>query len=686
MVLTAGSTVLLAIFAYLSAPLWSYLIVGNPVLASPDGGTTVVLDINGEELARVATAVDFITLQGDVPVNVERVILGTEDRRFYEHNGVDPRGLLRALVSNVRGQPIQGGSTITQQLVRNETEVGTQRTLSRKVNEMLNAWRLEGAKDKDWILRRYLDTVWLGDGIRGVESAAYAWYRKPASDLTLGEVAMISATLPCPEACNPLSHPGVAETRRQEVLDRLSRANLLTGEELASARTPSPVFSAPARVTTGDRWVLDTVRRELQQRGFATFTDGSWPGGLTIHTTIDASTQQAATAAIYDTLGNPSSADADVEAASVALDPTSGGIRAIIGGRDFNLRQVNAALGDRGGGSGRQGGSTAKIFALVAALESGRDATTLLSAPSAVDVGGKPVRNYDARSWGRISLRTATTWSVNTAYVNLAVAIGPDKIRDVAERFGLDWPDSVDARAVIGVHDTDPLQMASVMATLANGGTRVEPHIVDRVERDGRSVLVHESSRRQVVTPRVAAAALSLLTKVVSEGTGTRAAVSVRDAAGVFMRVPVAGKTGTTNNNADAWFVGTTPDLSAAVWIGNPSGSVPLGDVAGYGTATGGRVPAIIFSAIMETALTGTTIGAFPTDGPPSASGNGARETATNVSPSPLPLNTPDPLPIPIAPEPTPAPTTTPEPPLPPDVTEPDDVTPSSDTKAEPAS
>jgi penicillin-binding protein 1A len=651
MTFASGLLLLMSIFSYVTAPFWSFLIVGNPILASPNGGTTLILDVNGDELATVATGVDFVTLQGDVSDNLERVILATEDRRFYQHNGVDPRGILRAAVSNLRGQAVQGGSTITQQLVRNETLVGRDRTFIRKINEMLNAWRLEGAEDKDWILRRYLDTVWLGDGIRGVESAAYAWYRKPAVELSIGEVAMISATLPCPEACNPLSHPVEAESRRQEVLDRLSRSGLFTIEEINVARAPSPLFSAPLRVTTGDRWVLDSVRRELQRLGFEGFNEGVWPGGLIIHTTIDARAQKAANDATFDTLGDPLTNDIDVEAAVVAIDPSTGGIRAIVGGRDFNLRQVNSALGKLGGGSGRQAGSTAKIFALIAALESGYNSSSILFAPQSVNVGGKPVNNYDGRSWGRITVKTATTWSVNTAFVNLALSLGPNKIRDVAKRFDVQWPVKVDARAVIGVHSTDPLQMASVISTLANGGIRMDPHLVDRVERDGRIVLVHESAATRVTSPEIASTTLALLENVISEGTATRAAVSVRDSSGIFRRVPIAGKTGTTNDNADAWFVGTSPRLSAAIWIGNPVGSVPLGDVAGYGNATGGRVPAIIFSSIMKATLSGTDIGSFPANRPPSSKKNIPNKSKSVESPAPLPIIPTEPSINPVIPE-----------------------------------
>jgi|LauGreSuBDMM15SN_2_FD.fasta_scaffold03494_2 membrane peptidoglycan carboxypeptidase len=643
-------TAVLALLSYVTAPVWTFLVVGNPVLASPDGGVTVIVDVNGDEIARVATAVDFTTLQGEVPVTLKRVVLGTEDRRFYQHNGVDPKGLLRAIVSNVRGQSVQGGSTITQQLVRNETGIGTARTPSRKIREMLNAWRIEGSHDKEWILRRYLDTIWLGDGIRGVESAAFAWYRKGAGDLSLGEAAMISAALPCPEACNPLSHPVTAESRRQAVLDRLSAAGLATAAEIDAARAPSPVFDAPERVTTGDRWVLDTVRRELIAKGFKGFEDGRWPGGLTIRTTIDNTAQQAAVDAVAKTLGDPNIRDIDVEAAAVMIDPGSGGIRAVVGGRDFNVRQVNAALGERGAGSGRQGGSTAKIFALIAALEAGKTEDSYVDAPFEVQVGTKPVRNYDGRSWGRITLRTATRWSVNTAFVNLTRELGPSTVGDVASRFGLVWPSLLDERAVIGVHDTDPVQMAAVMATLANEGISVEAHIVDEIARDSRTVYEANPVTKKVVEPEIAAKAIAVLRGVVTYGTGGRASVWTKDSTGASVSVAVAGKTGTTNNSADAWFVGTTPRLAGAVWIGNPAGSIPLGDVAGYGPPSGGGVPAVIFSKMLTGALEGTAIGTFPGTSKPVGAQDGSTLPALSSRPttdSPSVVSSPEASPTP---------------------------------------
>ena len=641
LIITATALVSLA---YFSAPVWTYLVVGNPVLTTPDGGTTSIVDINGEEIAKVATGVDFTTLKGEVPTTLKRVILGTEDRRFYQHNGVDPKALLRALIVNIRGLPVQGGSTITQQLVRNETGVGTDRTPSRKIHEMLNAWRIEGSFDKEWILRRYLDTVWLGDGIRGVESASFAWYRKNSGQLSLGEAAMISATLPCPEACNPLSHPIIAESRRQSVLDRLLNAGIATPAEIDAARDPVPVFDAPIRVTTGDRWVLDTVRREMVNQGFKGFENGAWPGGLIIRTTIDIKAQKAAVKAIEKTLGDPAKRDSDVEAAAIMIDPSTGGIRAIVGGRDFNLRQVNSALGDRGGGSGRQGGSTAKIFAVVAALEAGKSEDTYVNAPFEVMVGAKPVRNYDYRAWGNISLRTATRWSVNTAFVNLTRELGASVVGEVAQRFGLRWPEIIDERSVIGVHETDPLQMAVVLATLANDGVQVDAHIVKSILRGGRTVFEAKPLSRIVVDSVIASKTISLLKGVVTNGTGGRASIRTRELSGTYISVPVAGKTGTTNNSADAWFVGTTPKLAGAVWIGNPTGSVPLGDVAGYGSPTGGGIPAIIFSSMFSIALEGAPTGNFANSYVHNSQSTGS--TLPNTKTTPIP-KTSSPLPTP---------------------------------------
>ena len=585
-----------------SAPLWLKL---TPTLHlnPPSGGDSIVIGADGTEIARVSTGTRLELLgDGPVPKNIKMAVIASEDARFYSHVGVDPIGLGRAVYSNLRGRPIQGASTITQQLVRNETSIGTKQTISRKAIEAMFALRLETQHDKEWILHRYLDTVWLGNSQRGAATAARSWFGVSIEDLNIGQAASIAATLPCPEACNPVDHPVKAEERRQRLIDILERSGELSRAQVAKARVkPELVYVELPRTSTGDRWVLDTVRRELLAAGVAGFTDdGQWPGGLRIVTTIDPKVQTASSSSVLDVLGRPGSSALDLEAAVAVVEPGTGKLRAIIGGRDFETRQVNIALGRRGGGSGRQGGSTAKTFAVVAAMEAGLDSKHTVAAAMQVKIGNSTVTNADWANWGSISIDTAARHSVNTAFVNLATELGPDRVADVATRLGVRMPSTVDERVVLGLIETDPVAMAGVYAALAADGYWVAPYVVEQAVRDGQVLYKHKAKAHQAVTPEVAQATVQVLRDVVRYGTGYRASTTIDG-----RRVDTFGKTGTTNNSADTWFVAANSALAAAVWIGNPVGNKPTRPVPGFETASGGAAPAKIWHDIMTASLVG---------------------------------------------------------------------------------
>lgn len=594
------ATGVIGVLVVFSAPLWVRVIVPSVQLTEPVGGDVIILGADDAELARVSTGIAFQPLPAkDVTGTIRKAVVATEDRRFFDHDGVDEFGTLRAVWSNALGNPVQGGSTITQQLARNETDIGRARKISRKLNEVVYAWRLETQHDKEWLLRRYLDTVWLGDGVRGVETAAQAWYGTTASELTWAQSAQIAAALPCPETCNPYRAPVRAEERRQVVLKVLIKQGLMTKAQAKQAMAVPPLLPKPDRVTSGDFWILDTVRRELRREGLEGFGDGQWPGGITIKTTIDPVAQQGARDAIAAVLGDPSKAQPELDSAVVMVEPATGGITAIVGGRDSTRSQVNIALGTNGGGSGRQIGSIAKTFALLAALADGLDADTLIDAPFEVVVGDKAVRNHDLTGWGRISLASATRHSVNTAFISLTTLVGPEKVAAMARRFGVDVPSDTDARVAIGVNESDPVTLAGVYAALANRGQWNEPHIVRSVDRGVRTLWEAKPKTRRVVDEMTADAAVDVLRGVVRSGTGFRATL----AAGTIDQF---GKTGTTDNSVDTWFVGATSSQAGAVWIGNPSGQIPVGRVGVYAGASGGGAPADIWKRAVKAALAGS--------------------------------------------------------------------------------
>lgn len=582
----------------LTAPIWVRAIPAVD-LNAPDGGDVVVLAADGTEIGRVATATNLVPLPaGDLPSTLTTVIVRNEDKRFYQHSGVDLRGTARAFLVIARGGSLQGGSTITQQLIRNETGIGMSRNLWRKAREAVLAWRLETQHDKQFILGRYMNTVWLGQGTRGVESASQAWYGIPSSELTLAQAAQIAASIPCPEACNPIAHPVAAEARRQLVLNTLLDNSAFSATAIRDARTAPVTLTASPRTTTGDRWVLDTVRRELKANGVAGFTGSDWGSGMTVRTTIDPVAQIAAVSAIRRALGDPAGQVSSLEAAAAFLDPSSGELRAIVGGRDFQNRQVNIALGTRGGGSGRQSGSTAKVFALLAGLGQGMSADTLIDAPSQVDVNGKPVTNHDSRNWGRIPLDLATRWSVNTAFINLTNTVGPLKVTEVARAFGVPAPLDGDARVTLGVVETDPLTIAAAYASLTNKGEWIQPHIVRSVTRDGKILFRTNVDKRQIVSESVAAQAVDILRGVVRNGTGSRATMFSGGS-----RVDVFGKTGTTDNGADTWFAGSTSSIAGAVWVGNALGNTAVSYIPGFGAAYGGGAPTQIWVDTIKAGL-----------------------------------------------------------------------------------
>lgn len=559
------------------------------VVFAADHSPTAVL--HGEQ-DRQPVRLDQIT-----PVAINAVI-DTEDDRFWAHGGIDPRGIVRAFTRDLTsGNAHQGGSTITQQLVKNAL-LTPKRSLGRKLTEMVLADRIERRYGKQAVLERYLNTVYFGEGAYGIESAAETYFGTYASRLTPAQAALLAGVIQDPTGHDPIRNPVGARSRRQSVLDLLVAHHHLDPAAAAAASrdaVPTQINHFPQ----GRDYFTEAVRQELlgdvrlgptlEARSKALLT-----GGLQIHTTLDRRLQQDAESAVA---GGLPKATMPLSAAVASVDPATGAIRAVVGGTSFGASQYNAALG----GAGRQPGSSFKVFTLVAALEQGASPNDVVdgSTPCSIpNPGGHPdpwqPNNFEGEVFGAMTLTDATAYSVNCAYARLALQVGLPRVAQTAHAMGITSPLTIVPSMTLGTNDVTPLQMASAYATLAADGVYHRPHLVDQVDRPDGTVLFHNTSPgKQVVPVDVARQAVQVLRQVVIAGTGQAAAVPGR---------PVAGKTGTAENYQDAWFVGFSPDLASAVWMGDPAGEQPMRGVGGI-DVVGGTYPARMWSAYMAAAL-----------------------------------------------------------------------------------
>ena len=560
-----------------------------------------------------------------IPLVLQRAVLATEDRDFFRHDGVDERAILRALAANVRARSIeQGASTITQQLVRN-TLLTPDVTLERKVQEAAYAIELEGRISKEEILEGYLNTVYFGNGAYGVAAAAEFYFDHRVEDTTLDEAALLAGLIRSPAYNDPLRHPDAARERRDIVLAQMRDAGWLDAED-AEAAVARPVQLDVHRV--GDDvpfpFVVEHVKQVLlvDERLGATAqerVDAVFRGGLTIETTLDVAAQEHAEAALAAFLTDPV---ADPLGAVVSLEPDSGAIRALaVGPKSFGTcpdeslpcarTKVNPVV-PSAGGSGRQPGSSFKPFVLAAALDAGLPPTWRTDTRSGQPIPGcftideelwRP-RNYDEKSAGTIGMYEAIRRSNNVFHAKLGREVGPGRVASMAQRLGITTEVPPVCAVALGAASVFPLDMAVAYATLASGGTRCAPHIVTRVtDRQGR-VLVDDRTPRcvRVLDEAVAARVTDMLTGVVQAGTGRAAAVDGH---------VVAGKTGTTNDFRDAWFLGYTPDLVAAVWVGFEQPAPMLG-ILDHARITGGTIPARIWHAYASEVLADVAPRDFP--------------------------------------------------------------------------
>ena len=538
----------------------------------------------------------------EVPDVLVDAVIATEDQAFYDHNGIDLRAIARAAVANAREGGIeQGGSTITQQLVK-KTYLAPDRTIERKIREAAMALRLEEELGKDGILERYLNTVYFGAGAYGARAAAERFFGKPVGDLDIAEAALLAGLIASPERFDPFDDPDAARARRSMVLGRMVEEGYITAEQAGQAMA-APLPDVPAAPSQAPpNYFVEEVKRVLlrdprlgdtQQERF----DLLFRGGVQIHTTLDPWVQRAAEEAVRTQL--PAS---PFSAALVALDPTTGAVRAMVGGPGLEDLRYNLATQGQ-----RQTGSTFKVVGLTTAIEAGYSPEAAVdgSAPCTFPMpdGQEPwsVGNYGGERGGVMTLRQATEKSLNCAYAQLAMAVGADRIAGMSERLGITRELPAVPSLALGTASVSPLEMATVAATLAADGVRRDPYIVSRVvDRHGDTVLEADPDPRQAVPAQVARTSIDVLRGVIQRGTG-RAADPGR---------PAFGKTGTNQEWRDAWFVGAVPQLATAVWMGHPDGQVSM-RVDGR-PVTGGSWPAQIWGTFMRTALAPWAVIDFP--------------------------------------------------------------------------
>ena len=556
--------------------------------ADDKGQISVVYAADGSRLGFVQSDILRRVIPfSDIPVDMRRATVAIEDERFYQHGGVDVNAIVRAGIRNIEsGETVEGGSTITQQLVRALYIKDPQRNFKRKIREAKLASELEEKHSKTWILDQYLNSVPYGTvGGRtaiGVEAAAVTFFNKHASRLKLHEAALLAGLPQAPSEYNPFRNPTAAIERRNDVLDKMVENGLITRAEADEAsQKPLGLHHGTRYIQRREPYFFDFVQEQLIERyGVGVVRRG----GLKIHTTIRPGLQEAARNAInsYVFEGGPASA-------IVTVDPSNGEIKAMASSGNYKDRRFNLAAQGH-----RQPGSAFKTFVLTAAIRQGvdPDSTSYVSKPLNINdpkYGPWEVKTYDGSYRGSMSLYSATLASDNTVYAQLILDIGPEKVCQTAKLLGIQTKlDCYPAEGLGGLRlGVTPLEMASAYSTLAAGGIRHRPTAIRKVVfPDGKSEELSKSKGKRVITDGEAAEVTRILKANVQSGTG-------RTASG--LGCPAAGKTGTTDNNNDAWFVGYTPHLSTAVWLGYPDALISTGE-------QGGGTPTSIWTAYMQEA------------------------------------------------------------------------------------
>ena len=589
---------------FISATIQSLPEVGNNMRPA---ASSQIFDVNGKLISTVHSVENRLPVDiNKVPKNLQNAFLAAEDIRFYDHIGVDPRGILRAVWANIAHQGVsQGGSTITQQLAKNAFLTQDQ-TLKRKIQEALLALEIERKYSKQEILEMYMNQIYFGQGAYGIQMAAHTYFDKDVDKLSLAQCAMLAGLPQSPNYYSPFNNLKAGKERQNTVLDQMVKYEFLTEQEAAKAKDDDLELATRkkgARQSVDASYFVEYVAQLVAKKYGE---DALYKEGLKIYTTLDLDKQKAAENAVDElpTFYTDKNGLQQPHGALLALDPHNGHILAMVGGRgndDFN--RTTMAI--------RQPGSAFKPFVYLAAIEDGMSPSTVVD-DSPVAFGSWKPQNYERSYRGPITLRTALTHSVNTVAVKVANKVGMTNVLHYAQQLGISTlvtegstNDNNLAVALGGLtHGVTPIDMASAYGTFANQGVRVAPTaIIKIIDRNGNVMEKDDPQEKRIISAKSAYTLTSMLESVVQSGTGGNAAIGR----------PIAGKTGTTDDSKDAWFIGYTPDLVAVVWMGDDTGAEDLQGI------TGGDTPAKVWRLFMEEAVRNMPVHDFKV--PPGAEG-----------------------------------------------------------------
>lgn len=592
--------------------------------------STKIYDKDNNQIAELFTERRMLVPINEIPINLQNAFISIEDNDFFHHWGVSTKGIVRALSRIVlRRKVAEGGSTITQQLAKT-IFLTPEKTLTRKVKELLLTIQLEKDYSKDEILQFYINQIYFGSGAYGAQSAAKVYFNKNVEEINLAECAMLAAIPKSPNYYNPFKNVKAAATRRNLVLAKMRQLGYITPEQEQEAlATPLPVKEEAKKQESG-HYFVEFLRIMLEPKYG---TNVLFKGGLSIYTTLDMQAQAAAEKALetelekFDT-GKAKAFEKDgkepvkVQGALIAMDIKTGAIRAMVGGRDFKETQFNRATQAK-----RQPGSSFKPFVYLAALEAGFTAATLLDDEPMVfvyngaswDLASRDIKaleniaeevpeadlvdtqkiwtpvNYGGKYRGPVTLRTALALSINTCAIQTIMQITPRKVIQAARKLGISTPLSNSLSLALGSSDVTLQEMVSAYSTFASGGVKTAPYVITKItDKDGRILEQNLPQQKEVLAPQMCYVMTNMLKSVVERGSGWYARNLNR---------PCAGKTGTTNEGSDVWFIGYTPQLAAGVWIGYDDRSISLGE-----RVTGGSLACPIWTKFMKEALAGKPI------------------------------------------------------------------------------